>query len=147
MLAFPIKQFWNIEHFEGAIRFYHLLFHHESWQGHITMHPFIQNYFTFTVITVCHLTFLYNFFIVVVLTTCVYFFSTRIVSRTVIITGHLHRNVLTQKSRLDRDVTRVKRTSSITSGFIFSRSVISRIYFQWNVISKQHFCDQWCDLY
>jgi hypothetical protein len=46
------------------------------------------------------------------------------------------------KTRLVRNVTRVKRPSSITSSFIFSRSVISKIYFQWNMISKLQFCDQ-----
>ena len=83
----------------------------------------------------------------VFLTTCVIYFLTRIVSRTVIITGHLHWNLLTQKTRLVRNVTRVKRTSSITSSLIFSRGVISIIYFQWNVISKLYCCDQWGGLH
>jgi hypothetical protein len=82
----------------------------------------------------------------VFLTTYVIYYSTRFASSSHHY-GHLHRNVLTQKTRLVRNVTRVKRTSSITSSLIFSRSMIRRIYFQWNVISKLYFCDQWWDLH
>jgi hypothetical protein len=56
----------------------------------------------------------------------------------VIITGHLHWSVLTQKTRLVRNVTRVKRTSSITSSFIGERKIILNEMIHGNVLVKIH---------
>jgi hypothetical protein len=122
------------------------LIYHESWHGHYRESFYLKLFYVLrdnglssnVLIKLVHRGLLDDM--------CDLFLNTN-VSRTVIITGHLHWNLLTQKTRLVRNVTRVKRTSSITSSLIFSRGVISRIYFQWNVISKLYFCDQWGGLH